>query len=146
MSLFLVACLSKQCKVLPTQEDQRLDHATKLEASLPRLFRSHCLSDIALFRDSGSVGGRIVRERGKAIERKRERYRERELPALSLTRSSLQSEALVYVRLSAAPFTPASQFLSVKFNLRFVARQSLLSCMRRRCACVCVCVCVCVCL
>jgi hypothetical protein len=32
---------SKQCKVT-IKEDQRLDHATKLEASLPHLFRSHC--------------------------------------------------------------------------------------------------------
>ena len=31
---------SKQCK-LPTKEDQRLDYATKLEASLPRQLRSH---------------------------------------------------------------------------------------------------------
>ena len=42
MSLFLIACLSakqmaksKQFKV-PTKQGQRLDHATKLEASLPR--------------------------------------------------------------------------------------------------------------
>jgi hypothetical protein len=32
---------SKLCKV-PTKEDQRLDHATKLEASLPQQRRFHC--------------------------------------------------------------------------------------------------------
>jgi hypothetical protein len=32
---------SKQCKV-PTNEGQRLDRATKIEASLPRLVRSDC--------------------------------------------------------------------------------------------------------
>ena len=32
---------SNQCKV-PTRKGQRLDHTTKLEASLPRQCRSHC--------------------------------------------------------------------------------------------------------
>jgi len=32
---------SKQCKV-PTKQGQRLDHATKLEAFLPRQCRSNC--------------------------------------------------------------------------------------------------------
>ncbi len=35
---------SKQCKV-PTNEDQRLDHATKLPASLARKCRCHCTRD-----------------------------------------------------------------------------------------------------
>jgi hypothetical protein len=35
---------SKPCKV-PTKEVQRLDHATKLGASLPRQLRCHCIGD-----------------------------------------------------------------------------------------------------
>jgi hypothetical protein len=48
LSLCRIACLLQQratrklCKVLPTKEDHRLDHATKLEACLPRLLPSHC--------------------------------------------------------------------------------------------------------
>ena len=46
MSLFIVACLLNRWQrasrdKVPTKQGQRLDHATKLEASLARKFRCH---------------------------------------------------------------------------------------------------------